>query len=92
MHAVELLEEAKRAARTLGYRIREECLDGGGGACEFAGHQWLFLDAAHGTADQLGLVLDALRQDPRLPAMTRRLPLSGPLLDLLRTPAPGRAA
>src|SRR5262245_13211882 len=47
MRTVELLEQAISTSQELGYRIRYEWLGGsGGGACEFAGRKWLFVDLA----------------------------------------------
>ena len=64
MHSVELLEQALAAAKSLGYGIRHEYLgDIGGAACEIAGRKWLFVDLALNTSEQLGEVLEALRQD-----------------------------
>jgi hypothetical protein len=66
MHTVEVLEEAIRVARRMGYAIREEPLAGaGGGACEIRGRKWLFLDLDLGPREQLEQVLDALRLDCR---------------------------
>ena len=66
MHTVDLLEQALEAAKSLGYRVRQEWLGGsGGGGCEIKGQKWLFLDLALSPADQLAQVADALRTDPR---------------------------
>ncbi len=65
MHTVELLEECCETARQLGYRIRHEWLGGsGGGACEFGGRKWIFIDLALNADEQLEQVSEALRQDP----------------------------
>ena len=65
MHTAELLEQSLQAARALGYTIRHEWLDGtGGGACEFGGKKWLFVDLALNTAEQLEQVSEALDNDP----------------------------
>lgn len=65
MHTVELLEQALEVAEQLGYRVRQEWLGGsGGGACEFAGQKWIFLDLALNTFEQFEQVLQALREDP----------------------------
>ncbi len=65
MHTVELLEEACRVAEYLGYQTRQEWLGGsGGGACEFAGQKWIFIDLALNAIEQLEQVTDALRSDP----------------------------
>jgi hypothetical protein len=65
MHTVEALEAALALARQIGYRVREEWLDGrGGGGCEIQGQKWIFLDLALPVDEQLEAVLDALRTDP----------------------------
>lgn len=65
MHTVELLEQAIAAAEQLGYRVRHEWLGGaGGGACEFAGRKWIFVDLALSVIEQLDQVTEALRNDP----------------------------
>ncbi|MCU0959781.1 MAG: hypothetical protein MUF48_06720 [Pirellulaceae bacterium] len=65
MHTVELLEQACEVAERLGYRTRQEWLGGtGGGACEFAGKKWIFIDLAVSVFEQLEQVVAALRQDP----------------------------
>lgn len=67
MHTVELLEEACAVAESLGYRIRQEWLGGtGGGACEFSGRKWIFIDLALNAIEQLDQVATALRQDPAI--------------------------
>ena len=65
MHTVELLEEALFLAAKLGYRMREEWLEGrGGGGCQIHGQKWIFLDLALSADEQLDQVLDTLRADP----------------------------
>lgn len=65
MHTVELLAEAREAARQLGYRIREENMGGiGGGACELDGRKWLFLDLMQSPLEQLEALVATLREDP----------------------------
>ena len=65
MHTVELLEEAIAVAESLGYGTRQEWLGGnGGGACEFAGQKWIFVDLALNAIEQLEQVTEALRFDP----------------------------
>ena len=65
MHTVELLESLLSLAEELGYKIRHEWLGGsGGGACEFNGRKWMFVDLALNAADQLEQVAEALRSDP----------------------------
>jgi hypothetical protein len=65
MHTVELLEQSLELAERMGYRIRQEWLGGtGGGACEFSGQKWLFVDLALNAVEQLDQVSSALRGDP----------------------------
>jgi hypothetical protein len=67
MHTVELLESALSLAQQLGYRTRREWLGGaGGGACEFAGQRWIFVDLSLTTVEQLEQVAEALREDPAI--------------------------
>lgn len=67
MHTVELLEQALSVAEQLGYRTRQEWLGGtGGGACEFGGRRWIFVDLALTAVEQLEQVTDALRSDPAI--------------------------
>lgn len=80
MHTVELLEHALSVAEQLGYRVRQEWLGGtGGGACQFAGRKWIFIDLALNSVEQLQQVREALRGDPGVytldlsPAMRRLL-------------------
>ncbi|HVA50396.1 MAG TPA: hypothetical protein VNH11_28850 [Pirellulales bacterium] len=79
MHTVELLEEALGAARALGYRVRQEWLDGAGGDCEIMGRKHLFLDLALSVQERLQIVLTALAREDGV----SRLPLSAPLRRLL---------
>ncbi len=79
MHTVEVLDRALTVAESLSYRIRHEWLGGsGGGACEFAGRKWIFVDLALTVTEQLDQVLEALRSEPAIhtvsmPAEIRRL-------------------
>lgn len=67
MHTVELMEQALGVATRLGYQVRQEWLDEtGGGACEFGGRKWLFVNLSLSGIEQLSQVVDALRNDPRL--------------------------
>ena len=67
MHCVEMLESSLALAVQIGYRIREEWLDGrGGGGCEIQGQKWIFLDLALSADEQLDTVLDVLRADPAI--------------------------
>lgn len=64
MHTVELLEEALGAAKRLGYSLRQEWLGGaGGGACEIGRKKWLFIDLAQNQTEQLGMVIETLREE-----------------------------
>lgn len=68
MRTVELLEQSLEVAQDLGYRLRHEWLGGsGGGACEFAGRRWIFVDLALTAEEQLEQVAHVLRNDPSLP-------------------------
>jgi hypothetical protein len=80
IHSVDLLEMALEAAARLGYRIREDALDGfPGGACELKGQKWLFLDPSLATQERLHLVLDALAADERAATIEMPQPLAGVL-------------
>jgi len=69
MHTVDALQAALELAQRAGYEIRNEWLGGsGGGGCELNGRRLLFLDLAQGPQEQLEIVLDALRRDPRVSA------------------------
>ncbi len=66
MHAAKLLSLAVEAARSAGYEIREEVLDGaGGGHCLIHGKKCLLLDMTQTHREQLSDVLDALRAEPQ---------------------------
>jgi hypothetical protein len=76
MHTVELLEQACEVAQRLGYQTRQEWLGGtGGGACEFAGRKWIFIDLALSVCEQLEQVTDALRRDPGIYLMDLSSPM-----------------
>lgn len=80
MHTVELLEECLQVAKQLGYQVRHEWLGGvGGGACEFAGRRWIFLDLGLNATEQLEQAAQALRSDPQL----EQVSLSASLTKLL---------
>ena len=65
MHTVALFEESLALAKQLGYKIREEWLEGyGGGGCEFEGQKWVFVDLSLNARDQLDQLIRALREDP----------------------------
>ena len=71
MLTVELLERFTETAKRLNYRVRQEWLGGsGGGACEFGGQRWIFIDLALSTSEQLHQISEALRDDPRLSTVT----------------------
>ena len=65
MHTVEMLERMTETAQRAGYTVRMEWLGGsGGGACEFAGRKWIFVDLALSIVEQLDQLATALRDDP----------------------------
>ena len=65
MHTVETLERLKAIAEQTGYTVRHEWLGGvAGGACEFAGRKWIFVDLSLSVVEQLEQLADALRGDP----------------------------
>ena len=67
MHTVELLKHALAVAERLGYRIRQDWLDGStGGACLIGNQKWIFLDLTLGPLDHLTCVAEAIRGEPRL--------------------------
>ncbi len=67
MHAAKLLSLAVESARSAGYEIREEVLDGaGGGHCLIHGKKCLLLDMTQTHREQLSDVLDALRAEPEI--------------------------
>jgi hypothetical protein len=65
MHSVELLEEAIALAHRLGFQIRQEWVGTGGGACEFRGQRWLFIDLSQTVVDQLDCVREAIASCPQ---------------------------
>jgi hypothetical protein len=71
MHTVVLLAHALNLAEQLGYVIRQEWLDGGGGGgCELRGRKFLFIDLATSPADQFDRVLRVLRSESRAVELT----------------------
>jgi len=69
VHTVELLEQATAIAQSLGFKIRQEWLDGaGGGHCQLGGQKWIFLDLSQDAAEHLDQVLAALAAEPGLAA------------------------
>jgi len=84
VHSVDLLEMALATAARIGYRIREDALDGSaGGRCELKGQRWLLLDPALPARERLQLVLEVLADDPA----AKQVPLPAALANVL-----GRAA
>ena len=62
MHTVEMLEEALELAERLGFKVRQEWLDGrGSGGCELKGQRWIFLDLSEPAREQLDAVTECLR-------------------------------
>jgi hypothetical protein len=82
MHSVELLERLESVAENAGYTVRHEWLGGaGGGACEFAGRKWIFVDLSLPVTEQLAQLAGALQHDPacwglNLHSTDRHAPLS----------------
>jgi hypothetical protein len=65
MHTIEKLERLKDMAEGAGYTIRQEWLGGvAGGACQFAGRKWIFIDLSLSVVEQLEQVANALETDP----------------------------
>lgn len=81
MRTVELLEQALRAIRKLGYQIREECVGGnGGGSCVVRGQKWFFMDPSLDPNEQFELACEALLADPAI----HHAVLDEPLRDFLQ--------
>jgi hypothetical protein len=79
MHTVEMLERLKELAEGAGYTVRHEWLGGvGGGACEFAGRKWIFVDLSLSVIEQLDQVAAALQADPRIGALATEERLAPP--------------
>jgi hypothetical protein len=77
MHTVELLERLKDLAEAAGYTVRHEWLGGaGGGACEFAGRKWIFVDLSLSVVEQLDQLAAALRDDPVVSCVQTSAPVS----------------
>jgi hypothetical protein len=67
MHTLEKLERLKELAENAGYTIRQEWLGGvAGGACQFAGRKWIFIDLSLSVVEQLDQVTAALDSDPAI--------------------------
>jgi hypothetical protein len=76
MHTVDRLEQMMQLARKAGYTVRLEWLGGaGGGACEFAGRKWIFVDLALSVVEQLDQVSSALKDEPLVPPRETPLPV-----------------
>ena len=76
MHTVELLDEALGIAGCLGYQIRQEWLGGsGGGGCEIAGKKWIFVDLALNPTEQFDQVVEAIRSESDIAALSPSLTL-----------------
>ena len=72
MHTVEMLERLKDLAERSGYTVRHEWLGGvGGGACQFAGRKWIFVDLSLAQIAALGstiaLLVPFMGEDPHGP-------------------------
>jgi hypothetical protein len=62
---VETLERLREIAEGAGFTVRHEWLGGvAGGACEFAGRKWIFVDLSLSVVEQLEQLAGALRDDP----------------------------
>jgi len=84
MHTVEMLERLKELAEDAGYTVRHEWLGGvGGGACQFAGRKWIFVDLSLSVVEQLDQVSAALKDDPAVIALRAPAPVQRQL-DLRR--------
>jgi hypothetical protein len=71
MHTIERLERLKEVAERAGYTVRQEWLGGvAGGACQFAGRKWIFLDLSLSVIEQLEQMADALHGDPAVAALS----------------------
>jgi hypothetical protein len=76
MHTVEMLESLKQLAADAGYAVRHEWLGGvGGGACQFAGRKWIFVDLSLSVVEQLDQMAAALKDDPAVCVAPSAAPL-----------------
>ena len=72
MRTVEMLERLNELAENAGYTVRHEWLGGvGGGACEFAGRKWIFIDLSLSVVEQLDQIALALQDDPAATVLAR---------------------
>jgi len=80
MHTVELLDETLELAGRLGYKLRQDWLDGkGGGACYLKGQKLIFVDLAQTPDEQLAQLAGILHHEPGLSAQ----PMSSSLRRML---------
>ena len=76
MHTVEMLQRLMELAERAGYTVRHEWLGGvGGGACQFAGRKWIFVDLSLSVVEQLDQVAEALRCDPTVASEAAAAPV-----------------
>ena len=76
MHTVELLALAVQVASEAGYQVREDWFGGtGGGACEFGGQKWIFLDLSLNPREQLAQLRAGI-DEPRLAEIRLPAPLA----------------
>lgn len=88
MHAAKLLSLAIEAAKTAGFEVREEVLDGaGGGHCLIRGKKCLLLDMTQSHREQLNDVVDALRAEPEITLSTLHPMLAARLQEPLQKAA-----
>ncbi len=88
MRTVELIEEAVAVLHRIGYQIRQEWLEGSGGACEIAGKKCFFVDLALSRSEQLEQLIDALQNDK----MAGNVRMSSPLKALCGFESPTKRA
>ena len=70
-------QKLKELAETAGYTVRHEWLGGvGGGACQFAGRKWIFIDLSLSVVEQLDQVSAALKDDPAIASLSAPAPLA----------------
>lgn len=76
MHTAEMLESLETVAAQAGFTVRHEWLGGtGGGACEFAGKKWIFVDLSLPVPEQLAQIEGALKNETHsVPAAAIALP------------------
>jgi len=67
MSTIEKIDRLIGIAEKLGYRVRYDYFGGtGGGACEFSGKKFLFMDLALTSVEQLDRLQKTLAEDPLL--------------------------